>query len=157
MMGLLLLLLLLGTILICVEMFIPGFGVCGISGLVLIALASIVTCFTIPLGPFIVLGELAILGVVVVVVFNYLKRKQLHGKIILDETLEYEKKDIGDLEYFIGKEGFTKTSLRPFGMADFNGITVEVCSDSVYIPEKTKIKVAEVSNRKIIVKQIELQ
>lgn len=144
-------LLLIGAGLFCAEMFIPGFGVCGVTGIILVVISAVITIATVPAGLFIVLAEISVLAAVVAVIFNYIKRTQLHGKIVLDETLAEDAKAIGDPEYFLGKEGVAKTTLRPFGEAEFNGVTVEVVSDGKYIPINTRIKVTAVEGQRIIV------
>jgi membrane-bound ClpP family serine protease len=147
-------LLIAGCGLLVVEMFVPGFGVFGISGIVMLVISAVITAVVVPFGIFILLGEAVVVGMVIYSVAVYIQRKQLHGKLILDETLGEVQKDIGDLSYFLGKEGISKTTLRPFGMADFNGIAVEVCSDGDYVPENKQIKVIGVKKNTIIVKQL---
>jgi len=55
----------------------------------------------------------------------------------------------------LGKEGITKTDLRPQGMVDFNGTNVEVVSDAKFIPVDKRVKVVDVQNRRVFVKLIE--
>ncbi len=147
-------LIILGTLLIIAELFIPGFGICGIAGIIMVVISGLITV-TFPLGIFIVVGELLVIGIIVFSFFKYVRTRQLRGKLILDETLNYENNEFGDLEHFIGKEGLVKTPLRPFGIIDFNGTSVEVCSDGGFIKENTKVKVVEIRNQKIIVREIQ--
>ncbi len=146
-------LLLIGCGLIVAEIFIPGFGVCGIMGIVLLIASSALTIIASPLGIIIVGVELFIVFIISYFLFTYIKSKQLYGKIILNETLNVDKKEFGDLSYFFGKIGIAKTSLRPHGVVDFNGISVEVYSDGTYISENKEIKVVDIRDNKIIVKQ----
>ncbi|MDR2903962.1 MAG: NfeD family protein, partial [Clostridiales bacterium] len=69
------------------------------------------------------------------------------------ETLGEPRKDIGDLSYLLGKEGVSKTTLRPFGTVDFNGIAIEACSDGSYVPENNRVKVTEIKENTVIVRQ----
>lgn len=147
-------LLILGVTFLTVEALIPGFGFFGISGLISILISLIITITSIKFGVFIVLFEIIFIMFFVYLLFKYLKRSQFLGRIILDETLDFEEKEIGGTDYFLGKEGITKTILKPFGSAEFNGVTVEVCSDGNFIKEKTRIKVIEVTCNKIIVKEL---
>lgn len=149
-----LVLLFIGVALLCAEAFIPGFGVLGVSGIVLIVVSSIIVAFTVPFGPLIVIGEVIILAFAIYALLKFLKKKQLYSKLVLNETLNVEEREIGNLDYFIGKEGFTKTSLRPFGTVDFSGVTVEVYSDSGYIDAQKNVVVTEVKQQKIIVKSL---
>jgi membrane-bound ClpP family serine protease len=106
------------------------------------------------MGWLIVLGKIAFLVPTGFAVVHYLKRKQLTGKLILNETLAEDKADVVGLEYFVGKEGVTKTALRPFGTADFNGSSIEVCADtSKYIAVNKRVRVIDVKERKVFVVQ----
>ena len=145
------LLLIIGTILICIEMFIPGFGICGISGILLVVASAVITVTSVPFGIFIVLAQISAIAVIIYVVFQYAKHKQLYSKIILDETLAEDVHPIGDLEYFIGKEGVTRTPLRPFGEAIFNGVPLEVVTNGSYIAENVRVKVTSVDGQRVIV------
>lgn len=152
MVALSLLLLLLGAVLLIVEMFIPGFGVFGITGIILFIISSVISILYIPFGIFILLGELLLLTAILVVMLKFLKKRQFFGKIILDETLNEDTNEIGDPDLFIGKEGITKTPLKPFGFADFNGTVMEVTSDGQYISENIPVKIIEASKNKLVVR-----
>ncbi|MCL2699247.1 MAG: hypothetical protein FWE68_02955 [Defluviitaleaceae bacterium] len=144
-------LLILGTILICIEMFLPGFGICGIAGTALVIASGAITIATVPYGLFIVLAQVSAVAIVIYAAFVYAKRKQLHSKIILDETLAEDVNPIGGLEFFLGKEGVTRTPLRPFGEGVFNGASLQVVSDGSYIPENTRVKVTSVDGQRVLV------
>lgn len=144
-------LLFLGIMCLIAEMFIPGFGVCGISGIVLMIIAAVLAVFYVPYGWLFVSAETVLLAATVYTMFNYIKKKQLHGKLIMDETLNEDVPQIGDLNYFVGKEGVTKTPLRPFGEVDFNGVSIEVSSNGAYVEQGKPVKVTEVQKNKIIV------
>lgn len=147
-------LVILGGALLVAEAFTPGFGVFGISGLISIVASAIITMVASPFGAYIVIGELVFLGAVMLFILDYARKKQLFGKIILNETLNNDESEIGDISFFLGKEGITKTPLKPVGTADFNGVLLEVYSQGDFIQDKKKIKVVEISNKRIIVKQI---
>lgn len=143
--------LLIGSALLIAEIFIPGFGVCGIMGIIFVMTSFIFTIISSPIGIFIVGFELLGVLALIFTFFKYISSKQLHGKIILDDTLNEDKKEIGDLDYFLGKCGITKTPLRPQGYVDFNGITVEAFSDSGFISVHSSVKVIDVKENKIFV------
>jgi membrane-bound serine protease (ClpP class) len=149
-------LLAIGLILLLIEALLPGFSIPGVTGVIAIICSFIITILYFPFmyGLFIVLCELVGVAAAAYAVFKILKRKQLINKFILEETLDYEKNDIGGLDYFLGKEGITKTALRPYGSADFNGFTADVCSDGNFILVNKKIKVVKIDDSKIIVKEV---
>lgn len=150
------LLFLVGILLLIIEMFTPGFGFSGGIGLVLLVVGILVTAST-PLEAlvmFIIL--LALLGVVLTVILHSATRGRLSKTLILKDSLTKEEGFIGteDLEYFIGKEGIASTALRPSGTAEFDGVKLDVVSQGEFIPKDSKIKVIEVSGRRIVVKAI---
>ncbi len=146
-----LLLLVLGLAFFIAEALVVGFGVFGVIGAVLSLVSCVLTILYVPHGMYIVVCEMILVFIVLYILFQYISKHQLYGKIILTETLGMEKKDIGELEFFIGKEGLTLTPLRPMGTADFNGIKIDVFSDSGFIRANKKIKVSKVSDNKVYV------
>jgi membrane-bound serine protease (ClpP class) len=148
-------LLIIGLGLLVVDVYIEGFGVLGVVALVIIAASLFMTALSGPFGAFFVLGKVVLLIPGAYFFFRFLKNRQLDGRFILTETLAEDKIDVSGLEYFIGKEGITKTALRPHGTADFNGAGVEVRSDSKYIPEGKRVKVVDVKGKNVFVTLIE--
>ncbi|MDR2183022.1 MAG: hypothetical protein LBE55_02500 [Clostridiales bacterium] len=148
-------LLVVGLFLLVVDIYIEGFGVLGVVALAILAASLFITAAFVPMGGYIVLGKIALLVPGTFFFFRFLKSKQLDGRLILTETLAQDKVDVSGLEYFMGKEGITKTALRPQGMADFNGAGVEVSSDSKYISEGKRVKVVDVKGGKVFVTLIE--
>ena len=47
----------------------------------------------------------------------------------------------------------THTVLRPAGMADFDGVKLNVVSDGEYIPAGTRVVVARVEGNRILVRE----
>lgn len=148
--------LLVGLILLIIEIFTPGFGVSGGIGLALLVVGILVTAST-PMEAlimFIIL--LVIVGAVLTVIFHSATRGRLSKTLILKDTLNTKEGFIGteDLEFFIGKEGVTNTVLRPAGTAEFDGVKLDVVSDGEYIPSGSRVKITQVSGRRIVVRAI---
>jgi len=142
-------------LILAVDIYIEGFGPLGIVGLVVAAAALFITVAFVPFGWLIALGKIVTMVAGSILFYRFLRSRQLHGKLVLTETLAHDVVDVSGLEYFVGKEGITKTALRPQGNADFNGASVEVCSDSKYIPKGKRIRVVDVRDRKVLVALIE--
>lgn len=147
------LLLILGSVLAIIEIFLPGFGVFGIAGIICIAVSSIYTIMYHPFGLMIVASELIALGIVVYAVIRWAKAKQLYGSIILRDILAPDKKEIEGLERLIGKDGITDVPLKQFGSVLFNGVKMDAYSDGQYIPKGRTVTVINVVNDRIIVKE----
>jgi membrane-bound serine protease (ClpP class) len=159
------LLFLVGLALLLLEIFvIPGFGVAGISGIILI----IVSLFLSMLGadPFLdfnavsfaiiklTVGFLAAL-ILIFVVARFLPKSNFFKKFILAEE---EKADAGytsrsNLSDLLGVEGVALTTLRPAGTADFSGRRVDVVADSEYIEHGKPIIVTAVEGMRVVVRE----
>ena len=146
------LLLIVGLAFLVIELLIPGFGIFGIVGIILMILSWGITIFSFKLGILIVLLEIFAITLGLYIFIKKLKRMQVYGKFILSDVLENDKKDIGNMENFIGREGVCKTDLRPFGSAEFNGIVLDVLSDDGYIKKNSIIKVIKFEENKLYVR-----
>jgi membrane-bound ClpP family serine protease len=139
---------------VIVEMFHPGFGVPGILGAILLIAGVALTANSI-LEVLVLLGIIiAILGVALSFVLKSVTKGRLSKILILHETQKKEDGYIGaeDLEYFVGQEGITLTVLKPSGMAEINGIKLDVVSEGEFISQSTKVKVIKVEGRRIVVR-----
>ena len=160
------LLFVIGLGLILLEVFvIPGFGVAGISGIILI----IASLFLSMVGedPFldmhavsmaiIQLSVALLLSLVLIFVLaKYLPKSNIFKKFILSEE---ERSVAGytsrkDAKEYLGAKGISLTTLRPAGTAEINGRRVDVVTDSEYIENGKNIEVVEVDGMRIVVREI---
>ncbi len=150
---------LLGVGLMTVEVFIPGFGIAGISG-ILIEVGVIALTYWIHGGlpaigaTLIVLSTTAILVSIMLRSVN--KGRLSQSPLILndEETTEEGYVAMSDMDVFLGKEGVTTTVLRPTGMAIFDGVKLNVLADGEFISKDEKVVVQQVSGASIIVKKM---
>jgi membrane-bound ClpP family serine protease len=150
------LLLVIGLILVVFEMFHPGFGAPGIVGGVLLFLGIVLTAKSVFEAGIMIVVILAILGIALTFVLQSATKGRLSRILILNEEQKKEDGYTGteDMEYFIGKEGVVMTILRPSGIADFDGVKLDVVSESEFIPKDTRVKIIKVQGRRIVVKEI---
>lgn len=148
--------LLLAIILLIIEMFTPGFGVPGGMGIILLVAGIILTASTPFEALVMIVILLIILGAALKIILHSAASGWLSKTLILNDSLTKSAGYIGteDLEYFVGKEGITLTVLRPSGSAEFDGVKLDVVSEGEYIPKNTKVKITEVSGRRIVVKPV---
>ena len=152
------LLFLFGMGLLIVEAFMPGFGLPGITGCVM-EIAAIVLTY-IHHGGVAALGVtvciLAIMGIVVSLALRSASKGRLSkSAMILNEEEDASVLDVSeDLKVFIGKEGITTTVLRPTGMAEFEGMRLNVESEGEFIPKDTPVAVHRVDGRNVIVRML---
>ena len=153
------LLLIVGFVMFVVEIFIPGFGFFGISGMLsLIAGVIVRICFGLNLTQSLILILLVIGAMVLIVMlmiwgsqYGFLGRSGLFER---GTTLskDYNRAD-RELRRLVGKNGKTISKLDLGGKAKIKGKIYDVVSISNYIEANSRIKVVEIKNNTIMVRK----
>jgi membrane-bound serine protease (ClpP class) len=146
----------LGIAFLIAELFMPGFGVSGICGvLCLIAVCVIQFMTAEPLTAILVTAVLGAILIAMVVVFMKSLKKGLlfRSPIVLKDRIEAEavKPSSGSLEHLIGKTGKTLTPLRPSGIAVIDGQRYSVETQAMFIDRDSEVTVLKVDGTKITV------
>jgi membrane-bound ClpP family serine protease len=147
--------LIVGLCLVIFEMFHPGLSAPGILGCILLILGVIVTAKSFLEGMILVIMILAVLGIALSIVVHSVTKGHLSRVLILSETSKKESDStkFDDMQYFVGKEGKTLTTLRPSGMADFDGVRLDVITEGDFIEKDRSVNVIRIDGKKIIVKE----
>ena len=151
----LILCLLTGVGLLVLEVFVPGFGLPGVSGLILLTAGIIITWKTYgsTAGLAVTLISLALAGISIsVCVKSAATGKLSRSKLILNEVSQ--PMDHEETEALLGKEGVTVTVLNPVGFAEFAGVRLNVVSEGQYLEKNVKVRVTKVEGAKILVRPI---
>lgn len=156
---------LLGVGLLFLEIFvIPGFGITGVSGIILIIislfLALIKHPFEIPhrelLGAFYIISYAFVLSLVIAIVgLRWIPHSWVWKKLVLVHTEESAKGYTQDRywERFIGKEGKSITSLRPTGKIEIDGEFLDVVTEGDFLDKGTLVKIISTDGNRIIVRK----
>jgi membrane-bound serine protease (ClpP class) len=161
---------LLGVILLVVEIFIiPGFGVAGISGIVLMVLALVLSRqeFVFPRVSWewdIFLRNLRNIGlgffgslVAIVVLLRVFPRTPGLKRLILSTTQDssagYTVQSLESSSGLLGSRGVAVTALRPAGKAEFSGETLVVETDGEFIEPGSSVEIIETSGNRIVVRR----
>ena len=144
---------LVGVALLVVEMYVPGFGAPGISGIILLVLGFVL--LKPPLAEGLILFAIlaAILCVALsICLYSASKGRLSKSKLVLnDVAVSAKAAENNDLNYFIGREGVTHTALRPAGIGEFDGVKLNVVSDGEFIAKDRPIRVQSVEGNRIVV------
>ena len=163
---------LLGGVLLVLELFvIPGFGIAGVSGVLLILASLFLSLVKEPLpktpvdisrllqATYVVAASLIATFLVATLSFRFMPKFPLLSKLILTSE---EKREKGfrsapvELEKFIGKQGMTLTMLRPVGKAQFGDTILDVVSEGELIEKGKQVKVIKVEGNRIVVSEVEI-
>ncbi|MGI6160580.1 MAG: NfeD family protein [Christensenellales bacterium] len=151
------LLFVIGLALLIIEMNIPGFGVAGSLGIIMLIV-----------GVFLQSGSLleavliiALLLVVIGAAFGFIMWRAATGRMTKSKLILKERfvKDAGymsneDLSALIGSEGNTTTALRPAGVAEIAGRKIDVVSEGEFIEAGSQVIVEKVEGRRVVVKKV---
>jgi membrane-bound serine protease (ClpP class) len=164
------LLFLMGLALLGVEIFVlPGFGVTGVSGIVMMIVGlGLATLDRMPqtpsewqsFGHTVTLfgGGLvtATLGTFLLVWF--LPHIPFVNRLIHSPPEETEDDEVGTIPAetaaLLGAVGVAATVLRPAGMARFGDRYIDVVSDGSFVPEGASVQVIEIEGNRIVVKVV---
>jgi membrane-bound ClpP family serine protease len=168
------LLFLLGLVLIGIEVFIiPGFGVTGISGLLLVlAGLGLATVDHMPQtseewvnfgGTLTTFGiGLIVAAAAAVAAARYLPHIPYASRLVLSPPGEKDGAEdataaaaAGDsLVSLLGAVGTAATVLRPAGMARFGDAYVDVVTEGGYVPAGARVQVVEIEGNRVVVKEV---
>lgn len=150
-----LIMMIVGFALLVIEMYIPGFGLAGISGSALMII-GIAVMRPSPLQALIlVLISVILLSIAFSLAMHSISKGRLsRSKLVLNEVLNQKNEnDAEDLSYFIGKVGQTRTALRPAGIAEFDGVKLNVVSDGEFVNNQRHVRVERVEGNRIVVRE----
>lgn len=148
-----LLCLMLGAALMIVEVFLPGFGLPGVSGIVLIGAGTAI--IWLKAGALTALATLLVVIAVLAVLISYMMRRATeggaHARIFLREKEELRSGE--DMQVLLGKQGRTTSVLRPAGIGDFDGVRLNVVTEGSFIERDRPIEIVNVDGARIVVRE----
>jgi membrane-bound serine protease (ClpP class) len=165
-----------GLLLLVVEVFVlPGFGIAGISGILLIITGLALSLFPVVSSPElgwilpninVVMNSFAIVSVCIVLAFIlsfYLSKKLLTKRNFISNNavLKADGKNYKVLlsskysnEEILGKHGKTLNVLMPGGTVSIDGENFDSIAITGYIEKGKKVEVVKISNAQLVVKEI---
>ncbi len=158
-----------GIMLLTIEIFLlPGFGLPGIAGVMLI-FTSLILAMTKPgalpgfpwwkdpqYGQALYTTGLAFVGSIALGALSYkfiLPKTPLWSKLVLQATSPDAPplQEQGNLNPYLNKVGRSVTMLRPAGKADFDGKLLDVVTEGEFLSEGASIRVIHTEGNRIVV------
>lgn len=138
-----------GLALVFAEMLIPGFGVFGILGSVCLLGTTFLVAKVYGITAFLITVVLLVIAFALMIVLA--KKSGFYNKVVLRDKQEAQDFDESTLQGLLGAEGVTQTTLRPFGVADFQGKMVDVCSNGDFIDRGKRVRVTQIQGKTVTV------
>ena len=169
---------LVGMVCLALELFVfPGFGVFGMSGVLLILTSIVMASHTFvwptqeyeyrEMGYTVLQVTVAMIavGAGAVVLARYFPSLPLFNRLVLKpepwtgfDAFDPEAKPAADgydsLAFLVGETGRTTSMLRPSGKARFGEMLIDVTADGFFIEPDSLVEVVDVQGSKVIVKQV---
>jgi membrane-bound ClpP family serine protease len=143
-----------GIVLLVIELHIPGFGVFGILGVIVLVIDVFITAKTFTQGLIMTAVLFVIVAVLMAVLASFASKGRLPKGLTLKESTSAELgfSGVEDMKYLIGKAGTTVTVLRPAGNVDLDGVRLDVVTRGEYLEMGTPVEVIEVEGNRIVVR-----
>jgi len=148
--------LIVGFVLLVIEMFLPGIGLAGVSGV--IALIAVVVMQLGWGNPRVALYVIAIALLIIILGLIWIIRSFQKGRLSKSFLVLHEQSDGSSVpevvtarQQFVGKSGVTLSTLRPSGIADIEGQRVDVMATGAFIEKGTHVRVVKAEGMHILV------
>lgn len=140
----------LGLVMLFAEILMPGFGLFGILGTISLFGSLVLTYRLYGMVTFLIM--LAAMVVIFFAMLYIAKKSGLYNKVILKDKQEAKDFDESVLQGLLGQVGITQSTLRPFGVVEFDGKMVDVCSQGDFIDRGEKVQVVQITGKTVTVK-----
>ena len=139
------------------EAFMPGFGIAGITGIVLEELAIYSVWIHYGPGPALIftLAVLILIGITVFCSYRSAMRGRLsRSDLVLQDTQNPESSQVlKTLQALIGRDAVTATPLRPEGQVDLDGQRLNAASGGDFLEKGTKVRVVGAEGDHLLVRR----
>ena len=141
-----------GTALMVLEIFVPG-GIAGLAGGLLFLLAAwhAFVAFDGWTGMALAIVAIVAACAFVTIVVTLFPRTRVGRKLALPTDLKESRADDQSLAALKGAEGVADTQLRPAGFATIGGRRVDVVTRGDEIPAGTPVRVVEIEGNRVVV------
>lgn len=145
-----------GILFLLFELYVPGFGLFGISGIVAVLTSVFLTLGGDLTALNILAGSLAAAVVFFLFMLKYLPSSGLWHRLVLKDAETTGNGFVSGQDYtrYLGKEGVVTGILRPAGTIDIDGMHLDVVSEGQFIEIGKKVKVVSINGTRIVVQPV---
>ena len=147
---------LVGTGLVMMEAFIPGFGVAGISGIILEIVAIVLTATHFGMGWGLV-GTLAVLlfvGIAVFLSYRSAMKGRLSKSALVLSNAEDSVSSAPSLQDWADRKGTAVTALRPAGIIEIDGKRLNASTSGEFLAKGTPVQVTGAEGDHLVIRRL---
>lgn len=147
-----------GILLVVFELYTPGVGIFGISGIIAIFASLFLTLGANEAAINLLAISLLAATIIFLVLVRRLPSSKLWSRFILNDS---ETKSAGfssslDYSIYLAKTGITPTGLRPAGIMIIDGTQLDVVSEGQFVEPNKLVKVVNITGNRIVVRPVDL-
>ncbi|MGE5676424.1 MAG: NfeD family protein [Pseudomonadota bacterium] len=145
-----------GIVLLMIEAIMPGFGVAGISGVVLVMASIVMISSSFYEAMLLLFGTITVAILLIVALYKLGYGKRFVKSMILNTEQKNEKGYVSSKGYekYLGMRGTVSTPLRSAGTVLIDGERIDAVSEAEFIEKGTEVEVTKIEGNRIVVKKI---
>lgn len=145
-----------GLMLMMIEALMPGFGIAGVSGVVLVLISIVLITSSFYQAVLMLIGTIAIGIVLVFALYKLGYGKRYIKSMILDTEQKNDEGYVSTSGYekYFGMRGTVVTPLRPAGTVIIDGKRIDAVSEAEFIEKDIEVEVIKIEGSRIVVKKV---
>lgn len=145
-----------GLVLLLVEALMPGFGIAGISGVILVFISIVMISSSFLQAALLLIGTIAVAVLLVVAMYRLGYGKRYIKSMILSDEQKNEEGYVSSSGYekYLGMRGTVITPLRAAGSVLIDGKRIDAVSEAEFIDKDAEVEVIRIEGNRIVVKKV---
>lgn len=146
----------LGLVLLMVEALVPGLGVAGISGVILVMASIVMISSSFYQAMLILIGTIVVAVLLIIILFKLGYGKGYIKSMILSTEQKNEEGYVSRKGYekYLGMHGTVITPLRSSGTVLIDGKRIDAVSEAEFIEKDIEVEVIKIEGGRIVVKRV---
>lgn len=147
-----------GVVLLMVEAMMPGFGVAGISGVVLVMASIVMISSSFFEAMLLLFGTIVVAVLLIVALYKLGYGKRFVKSMVLNTEQKNEQGYVSSKGYekYLGMRGTVVTPLRSAGTVLIDGERIDAVSEAEFIEKDTEVEVTKIEGSRIVVRKINI-
>ncbi len=145
-----------GMVLLMIEALAPGFGIAGITGVILVRASIVLITSSFYQALLMLVGTIAVAIILIVALYRLGYGKRFVKSMILNTEQKNEEGYVSTKGYekYLGMRGTVATPLRSAGTVIIDGNKIDAVSEAEYIDKGIEVEVIKIEGGRIVVRRV---